>query len=134
MIGAESIVSSASISSPALGKAGATVTDKAVARVKDMAGEMEATFLSMLLKEMRQTLDEGEGGGLFPGDSGDVQGGLFDLYLGRHLAEAGGIGLASALVRQMQEAGRVPKPVTHTDAHTPSAISASRDVSATPGS
>ena len=133
MIGTESIVSSASISSPALGKPGATVTNKAVARVKDMAGEMEATFLSMLLKEMRQTLDESEGG-LFPGDSGDVHGGLFDLYLGRHLAGAGGIGLASALVRQMQETGAAPKPVTDTNASTPTAAGPSRDVSAAPGS
>ncbi|MDY3556837.1 rod-binding protein [Gemmata sp. JC717] len=126
-------MSSASISAPTLGKPGATVADKAVARVKDMAGEMEATFLSMLLKEMRQTLDEGEGGGLFPGDTGDVQGGLFDLYLGRHLAGAGGIGLASALVRQMQETGAAPKPVTHTDAHALSAVGSGRAVSAPPG-
>lgn len=134
MLGAESIVSSASISSPALGKPGATVADKAVARVKDMAGEMEATFLSMLLKEMRQTLDEGEGGGLFPGDTGDVQGGLFDLYLGRHLAGAGGIGLAAALVRQMQETGAAPKPGTNTDAHAPNALTPARDVPSAPGS
>lgn len=134
MIGSESIVTSATNSANVLGKSGATVTNKAVARVKDMAGEMEATFLSMLLKEMRQTLDEGEGGGLFPGDSGDVQGGLFDLYLGRHLADAGGIGLAATLVRQMQEAGAAPKPATNTDAHTPSAVTPSRDVPSAPGS
>lgn len=134
MIGTESIVSSTTISGPALGKPGATVTNKAVARVKDMAGEMEATFLSMLLKEMRQTLDPEEGGGLFPGDSGDVQGGLFDLYLGRHMAGAGGIGLASALVRQMQEAGTAPKPVTPTDAHAPNPVTPGRDVPPAPGS
>ena len=50
-------------------------------RFNETANEFEATFLSMLLKEMRQTLDPD--GGLFPGDSGDVQGGLFDrLHLG----------------------------------------------------
>ncbi|HEY1188500.1 MAG TPA: rod-binding protein, partial [Gemmata sp.] len=75
-----------------------------------------------------------EGGGLFPGDSGDVQGGLFDLYMGRHLAGAGGIGLAAALVRQMQETGAAPKPVTNTDANAPTAVSPNRDVPATPGS
>lgn len=134
MIGSESIVTSAANSANVLGKSGATVTNKAVARVKDMAGEMEATFLSMLLKEMRQTLDEGEGGGLFPGDSGDVQGGLFDLYLGRHLADAGGIGLAASLVRQMQAAEAAVKPVTKTDAHTPVAVTPGRDVPPVPGS
>jgi flagellar protein FlgJ len=135
MLGTESIVSAASTSAPALGRTGATVPNKAVARVKEMAGEMEATFLSMLLKEMRQTLDQDEGGGLFPGDSGDVQGGLFDLYLGRHLADAGGVGLAAALVRQMQETGAAPKPTNHThDPHAPNAVSPSRDVPPLPGS
>ena len=92
-----------------------------------MAGEMEATFLSMLLKEMRQTLDPDEGGGLFPGDSGDVQGGLFDLYMSKHLADAGGIGLATTIVRQMQENGSAPKTGTTTNAHhAPTALDAGR--------
>jgi flagellar protein FlgJ len=69
-------------------------------RLADTARELEATFLSMLLKEMRQTLDED--GGLFPGDTGDVQGGLFDLYMSKHLADAGGVGMAAALERQLQ--------------------------------
>ena len=54
----------------------------------------------MLLKEMRQTLEQD--GGLFPGDTGDVQGGLFDLYLGKHLADSGGFGLAAVLERQLR--------------------------------
>ncbi|MCU0704062.1 MAG: rod-binding protein [Fimbriiglobus sp.] len=69
--------------------------------------ELEATFLTMLLKEMRQTLEPD--GGLFPGDTGDVQGGLFDLYLGQHLAAAGGFGLAAALDRQL----RTPSNADH---------------------
>lgn len=72
-----------------------TKADRLAAAVKDF----EATFLGMLLKEMRQTLDADGGGGLFAGDSGDVQGGLFDLFLGKHLADAGGVGIASALAR-----------------------------------
>ncbi|MBP3956824.1 rod-binding protein [Gemmata sp. G18] len=121
------------ISDPYAAKYGATVQSKEEARLKNMAGEMEATFLSMLLKEMRQTLDPDEGGGMFPGDSGDVQGGLFDLYLGRHLADGGGIGLAATLVRQMQTAGAVPKPVTPTDAHrAPTAFDHHRDVPPAP--
>lgn len=134
MLGTESIASATSTSAAALGKSGATVPNKAVARVKEAAGELEATFLAMLLKEMRQTLDE-ENGGLFPGDTGDVQGGLFDLYLGRHLADGGGVGLAAALVRQMQETAGAKKPATHTyDAHAPDAVSPARDVPSPPGS
>ncbi|VTR96395.1 FlgJ family peptidoglycan hydrolase OS=Leclercia adecarboxylata ATCC 23216 = NBRC 102595 GN=flgJ PE=4 SV=1: Rod-binding [Gemmata massiliana] len=133
MIGTESIASMTTISDPYAAKSGATVQSKADSRLKNMAGEMEATFLSMLLKEMRQTLDPEEGGGMFPGDSGDVQGGLFDLYLGRHMADGGGIGLATALVRQMQNAGAVPKTVTPTDAHSaPTAFDHHRDVPPAP--
>ena len=66
----------------------------------EAAKQLEGMFMSLLLKEMRQTLDEE--GGLFPGDSGDVQGGLFDLYLSRHLADNGGVGMATAAVGQLQ--------------------------------
>ena len=82
-------------------KTGATVPptdDRTAATAKDF----EATFLSLLLKEMRQTLDTEGGGGLFAGDTGDVQGGLFDLYLGQHLAAAGGVGFAPAIERQLR--------------------------------
>ncbi len=82
-------------------KTGATVPptdDRSAATAKDF----EATFLSLLLKEMRQTLDAEGGGGLFAGDTGDVQGGLFDLYLGQHLADAGGVGFAPAIERQLR--------------------------------
>jgi flagellar protein FlgJ len=85
-----------------------------------MAREFEATFLSMILKEMRESLDPEVG--LFPGDSGDVQGGLFDLFLGKHMAESGGVGLAAALVRQMQ----AQHPATATSTQHPDAITPGR--------
>jgi flagellar protein FlgJ len=72
---------------------------------------MEATFLAMLLKQMRETLEPD--GGLFPGDSGDVMGGLFDQFMSQHLSDAGGVGMADALVRQLQ--ATAPK-TTPTDA------------------
>jgi len=72
-----------------------------------VARDLEATFLTMLLKEMRQTLEPE--GGLFPGDTGDVQGGLFDLYLGQHMAASGGFGLAAAIDRQL----RIPSNADH---------------------
>jgi flagellar protein FlgJ len=107
MLGVERIAQLALPPLPPEANPGATVQRTPDARVRDMARELESTFLSMLLKEMRQTL---EGEGLFPGDTGDVQGGLFDLFLGKHLADSGGVGLAAAVQRQMQ-------PVTPTDAH-----------------
>jgi peptidoglycan hydrolase FlgJ len=116
MTGAESISTHTSLPAALAVKSGSTVKDAAGTRLKGMAKEFEATFLSMLLKEMRQTL---EPEGLFPGDSGDVQGGLFDLYLGRHLADSGGIGLAATIVRQMQHTAPA-NPVT--SPHAPAAI------------
>jgi Rod binding domain-containing protein len=47
------------------------------------AKDFESVFTSMILKEMRQTLEPN-----------DVFGGLFDQFMGQHLAESGGIGLA----------------------------------------
>jgi flagellar protein FlgJ len=62
------------------------------ARAKaDVAVQFESLFISQLLKEMRQTE---QGGGLFAGESSDTYGGIFDLYLGEHLAKSGGLGLA----------------------------------------
>ena len=66
--------------------------------VGEMAKDFEAMFVSLLLKEMRQTLDNG---GLFPGDSSDVQGGLFDLFMSKHIADAGSMGMAAAIQQQM---------------------------------
>jgi peptidoglycan hydrolase FlgJ len=64
------------------------------------AKDFEAAFLSLLLKGMRQTLEPDS---LFPGDNSDVQGGLFDDFMGKHLANAGGVGLAATIQRQMQQ-------------------------------
>ena len=59
-----------------------------------VAHEFEAMFVSMMMKEMRQA---GSDQGLFPGDSGDTLGGLFDMTLGEHIAAAGGIGISRLL-------------------------------------
>jgi Rod binding domain-containing protein len=67
-------------------------------KIEDTARQFEAVFLSMLLKQMRESL---EPDGLFAGDAGDVHGGLFDFYLGKHLADAGGVGFAAAIVNQL---------------------------------
>ena len=58
-------------------------------------------MMSMLLKEMRQTL---EPGALFGGDSSDSFGGIFDLYLGKHVAEAGGLGIAGMVKHYLENA------------------------------
>lgn len=110
MLTPEAISHATTFSPPLPLTLGATVKKTADAKVREAAKEMEATFLSMLLKQMRESLEPD--GGLFPGDTGDVQGGLFDLYMSKHLADAGGVGMADALLRQMQAAA----PKTHTNA------------------
>jgi peptidoglycan hydrolase FlgJ len=87
---------------PAVGAAG---------KMEETAKQFEAVFLSLLLKEMRESVGPD---GLFAGDAGDVQGGLFDLYLGQHLADAGGIGLAATLTRHLS-----PPTPTHAPGSAP---------------
>ena len=100
MLRAEGISPATTLSLPPSVKPGATVKGAADAKLVEAAKEMEATFLGLLLKQMRESLEPD--GGLFPGDTGDVQGGLFDLYMSKHLADAGGCGMAAALLRQME--------------------------------
>ena len=59
--------------------------------------QFESLFLTQIIKEMRQTL---EPDGLFGKDGGDVMGGMFDMFLGKHLA--GGLGLGAMLERQLE--------------------------------
>ena len=74
-----------------------------------VAKDFESVFASMMLKEMRKTL---EPGGMFGEDSNDVYGGLFDQYLGQQMSEGGGFGLArmvrESLVREQAAVGRQP--------------------------
>jgi flagellar protein FlgJ len=67
--------------------------------IERVAADFEAMFVSLVLKEMRQTLEPGS---LFGMDAGDSFGGLFDLYLGKHLAQSGGFGVGE-MVRQYLE-------------------------------
>lgn len=63
------------------------------------AREFEGMLTSMLLKQMRQTIS---GEGLFPGDSSDTYGGMFDMYLGDFIARNGGLGLAEQIESTLQ--------------------------------
>ncbi len=72
--------------------------------VPAVARQFESVFLSQILKEMRQSVGEGEGSGMFGKDPGDALGGIFDMMMGRYLAGAGGIGLAGVITRQLTRA------------------------------
>ena len=59
-----------------------------------VAKDFEGVFASMMLKEMRNTLEPGS---LFGEDSSDIYGGMFDQYLGQQMTESGGFGLAQMI-------------------------------------
>jgi peptidoglycan hydrolase FlgJ len=77
---------------------------------QDVGQQFESLFVSMLLKEMRQSSSED---GMFAGDSADVYGGLFDTFLGQHLASQGSFGIAEMVNQQIS-----PKSTAGTDSGT----------------
>jgi Rod binding domain-containing protein len=67
--------------------------------------KFEGMFMSMILKELRKT---GTGDGFFPGDKSDTYGGMFDMFVGDHLAKTSDVGLeqlfrSSAALKQLEE-------------------------------
>lgn len=66
---------------------------------KEAAVGFESVFASTLLKEMRSSLEPGI---LFGQDSGDIFGGLFDMFLGKHIAESGSLGIAKMVSRYLE--------------------------------
>ncbi len=92
------------ISSPVAQKADALAArfDAAdgVAR-HQLAVEFESVFVSLLLKEMRQTLNEDS---FFAGDQSDTYGGLFDLFMGQHLAQSGALGISQMIDAYLESA------------------------------
>ena len=61
------------------------------ADVKKLSEDFESLFVSMMLKTMRESMSKE----MFAGDGSDTFGGLFDSFMGQHIAEQGGLGLTS---------------------------------------
>lgn len=55
----------------------------------EVGKEFESLFMSLMIKELRSSLDEG----MFQGDGGDVYGGLFDMMMGQSLASSSPLGI-----------------------------------------
>lgn len=73
----------------------------------------ESIFWTMLLKQMRQTL---EPGALFGKDAGDIYGGLFDQFMAQHLTQGKGMGLAQALLKHLEpKAAHEPPPAQRSE-------------------
>ncbi len=56
----------------------------------EVADAFESVFISLLIKQMRETTGEE---GLFAGDNSDTFGGMFDMFMGQHLAKSSNIGI-----------------------------------------
>jgi Rod binding domain-containing protein len=67
-------------------------------RSAETARQFEGLFVSMLLKELRQSDDDG---GLFAGDASDTYGALFDQFMGQHLAQQGAFGIGDLVQRHV---------------------------------
>lgn len=76
-----------------------------VAAKHQVATDFESMFVSLMLKEMRKTVGES---GLFGGDSSDVYGGLFDMFMSQHIAESGGLGIGKMIATYLDVAKNEP--------------------------
>ena len=84
------------------------------AAIEEASSEFESVFLSLMLKEMRNTLDSEEGG-LFGGDGSDTYGGMFDMFMGQHLSEASPLGIGDAIKTHLVELSNLPELSSEVD-------------------
>lgn len=75
---------------PVVSNNSATKDSEKSAKVRKVIEEFEGVFMSMIVKQLRET-DNGEG--FFPGDHSDTYGGMFDMYMGQHIARGADTGL-----------------------------------------
>jgi Rod binding domain-containing protein len=68
-----------------------------------VATGFESMFASLLVKQMRQGLEPDT---LFGGDQSEVLSGLFDFFLGQHVAQAGGLGIGAMIRAQLRQTTR----------------------------
>lgn len=68
-------------------------------KLESVGTDFESVFMSMMIKEMRNSLD----GGFFGEESSDTYGGMFDLFIGKHLAESRPLGIANMMLDQYEK-------------------------------
>jgi Rod binding domain-containing protein len=101
-IGMDAILPAVTVPATANGDPAALAAQAKVkdARANAAAAEgFESMFATLLVKQMRQTLEPDT---LFGSDRGEVLGGLFDFYLGQHLAQAGALGIGAVIKKQLE--------------------------------
>jgi flagellar protein FlgJ len=92
-----------------------------------VAQDFESVFASMLLKEMRQSLEPGT---MFGEDSGDVYGGLFDRHFGEQLTKGNGLGMKKLVEESIVKMQRAGRPITGNAPVAPTTVPAATAVPA----
>jgi Rod binding domain-containing protein len=67
---------------------------------EDAGMKFEGMFASMLIKQMRQSLNHP---GLFGNDPSDVLGGLFDHFMGQYIGQQGRLGIGAMMQKQIEK-------------------------------
>jgi flagellar protein FlgJ len=65
----------------------------------EVGRQFESIFTSLLVKQLRQSVDSET---MFGKDDGDVLGGMFDHFLGEHIAKAGSLGIGQMIRSQLE--------------------------------
>lgn len=68
--------------------------------IEQVAKGFEGLFASLLIKQMRQTLEPDS---MFGDDKSDILGGLFDTVMGEHLGQTGALGIANMVRHQLTQ-------------------------------
>jgi Rod binding domain-containing protein len=93
-----------SLSPLVMPSAGALLDPRALAApgndAHTVAQGFESMFATMLSKQLRQSLEPDT---MFGKDHGDVLGGLFDHFMGQHLAKSGALGIGAMVAQHMPQ-------------------------------
>ncbi|QEG23382.1 rod-binding protein [Mariniblastus fucicola] len=89
-------------------------SDAMLAKMESLGQEFEGVFLSLMLKEMRNTLEDG---GFFGEETSDTYGGMFDMFVGQDMAKSSPLGIADMLVKNYsrQQSNPVAEQSTSVD-------------------
>lgn len=81
-------------------------------RMQKAGEDFEGVFMSLMIKEMRNTLE----GGFFGEESSDSYGGMFDLFVGQDLAKSQPLGISKMMLESYSK--NLPANETDSTAQT----------------
>jgi Rod binding domain-containing protein len=84
-------------------------------QIKKAGEDFEGVFLSLMLKEMRNTLE----GGFFGEESSDTYGGMFDMFVGQDLAKSQPLGISKMMLESYTKNSPTPDTTIEVATKTP---------------